>query len=90
VVVKYWLQISKDEQLVRFKARESTAFKQHKITQEDWRNREKWDQYRLAVSDMIERTSTTTAPWAVIAANDKYFARLSVLRTLADAVEAEL
>ena len=90
VVVKFWLQISKDEQLARFQAREATAFKQHKITQEDWRNREKWDAYRLAVSDMIERTSTADAPWTVVAANDKYFARVSVLRTLADAIEAAL
>jgi polyphosphate kinase 2 (PPK2 family) len=90
VVVKFWLQISKEEQLARFKAREATSFKKHKITQEDWRNREKWDQYRTAVSEMIERTSTNIAPWSVIAANDKYFARLSVLRTLADAIEAAL
>jgi polyphosphate:AMP phosphotransferase len=87
VVVKFWLQISKDEQLARFKAREETPFKQHKITDEDWRNREKWDDYRSAVGDMIERTSTAEAPWTVVAANDKYFARLSVLRTLADALE---
>ncbi len=90
VVVKYWLQISKDEQLARFKAREATPFKKHKITQEDWRNREKWDDYRAAVNDMIERTSTKFAPWTVVPANDKYFARLSVLRTLADAIEDAL
>jgi polyphosphate:AMP phosphotransferase len=90
VVVKFWLQISKEEQLARFKARELTAFKQHKITQEDWRNREKWDEYRLAVSDMIERTSTNDAPWTVVPANDKYIARLSVLRTLTDAIENAL
>lgn len=90
VVVKYWLQISKDEQLARFKARESTPFKKHKITQEDWRNREKWDAYRMAVNDMIERTSTNEAPWTVVAANDKYLARLSVLRTLVDALDAAI
>ena len=90
VVVKFWLQISKDEQLRRFKEREATAFKQHKITAEDWRNRERWDAYNLAVSDMIDRTSTESAPWKLIAANDKYFARLEVLRTLADAIEAAL
>lgn len=90
VVVKYWLQISKDEQLARFKARESTPFKKHKITQEDWRNREKWDAYRTAVNDMIERTSTNEAPWTVVAANDKYLARLSVLRTLVEALDAAL
>lgn len=90
VVVKYWLQISKEEQLARFKARESTPFKKHKITQEDWRNREKWDAYRMAVNDMIERTSTNEAPWTVVAANDKYLARLSVLRTLVDALDAAI
>lgn len=90
VVVKYWLQISKDEQLARFKAREATPFKNHKITQEDWRNREKWDDYRTAVNDMVERTSTNEAPWTVIAANDKYLARLSVLRTLVEALDKAL
>jgi AMP-polyphosphate phosphotransferase len=90
VVVKLWLQISKDEQLRRFKERESVPFKRHKITAEDWRNREKWDAYAGAVCDMIERTSTEHAPWTLVEANDKCFARLKVLRTLADAIEAAL
>jgi polyphosphate:AMP phosphotransferase len=90
VVVKFWLQISKDEQLRRFKEREQTPFKQHKITDEDWRNREKWDDYNLAVHEMIDRTSTEVAPWTLVEANDKYYARLKVLRTLADAIEAAL
>ncbi|MBA2542874.1 MAG: polyphosphate:AMP phosphotransferase, partial [Deltaproteobacteria bacterium] len=90
VVVKYWLQISKEEQLRRFKEREATAFKQHKITSEDWRNREKWDAYNIAVCDMIDRTSTELAPWKLIPANDKYFARLEVMRTLVNAIEAAL
>jgi polyphosphate kinase 2 (PPK2 family) len=90
VVVKLWLQISKDEQLRRFKERESVPFKRHKITAEDWRNREKWDAYAVAVSDMIERTSTEHAPWTLVEANDKYFARLKVLRALTDAIEAAL
>jgi polyphosphate:AMP phosphotransferase len=90
IVVKYWLQISKEEQLRRFKEREATAFKQHKITSEDWRNREKWDAYNVAVCDMIDRTSTELAPWKLVPANDKYFARLDVLRTLADSIEAAL
>jgi polyphosphate:AMP phosphotransferase len=90
VVVKFWLQISKEEQLRRFKEREAVAFKQHKITQEDWRNREKWEAYNVAVCDMIDRTSTELAPWKLVPANDKYFARLEVLRTLANAIESAL
>ena len=90
VVVKCWLQISKDEQLRRFKEREETPFKQHKITDEDWRNREKWDAYNVAVADMIDRTSTQVAPWTLVEANDKYFARLKVLRTLCEAIERAL
>ena len=90
IVVKFWLQISSEEQLRRFKEREATPFKQHKITDEDWRNREKWDAYNLAVCDMIDRTSTELAPWHLVPANDKYYARLDVLRTLANAIESAL
>ncbi len=90
IVVKYWLQISSEEQLRRFKEREATPFKQHKITEEDWRNREKWDAYNLAVCDMVDRTSTELAPWHLVPANDKYYARLDVLRTLAEAIESAL
>jgi AMP-polyphosphate phosphotransferase len=90
VVVKFWLQISNEEQLRRFKEREATPFKQHKITSEDWRNREKWDAYNVAVCEMIDRTSTELAPWKLVAANDKYWARLEVLRTLVTAIEAAL
>jgi len=90
LVVKFWLQISNEEQLRRFKEREATPVKQHKITEEDWRNREKWDAYNLAVCDMIDRTSTELAPWKLVPANDKYFARLTVLRTLAEAIESAL
>jgi len=90
VVVKFWLQISNEEQLRRFKEREATAFKQHKITDEDWRNREKWDAYNFAVCEMIDRTSTEVAPWKLVPANDKYSARLEVLKTLTAAIEAAL
>jgi len=90
VVVKLWLQISKDEQLRRFKEREATPYKRHKITAEDWRNREKWDAYNLAICEMFDRTSTDAAPWSIVPANDKYFARIMVLRTIADAIEAAL
>lgn len=82
VVAKFWLAISENEQLARFKAREETAYKQFKITDEDWRNRLKWDAYAAAAGDMIDRTSTTAAPWRLVAAEDKYFARIDVLKTL--------
>jgi len=90
VVVKFWLSISKDEQLRRFKERENTPFKRFKITDEDWRNREKWDQYENAVCDMVERTSTDLSPWTLVEANDKYFARIKILKTLCGAIEAAL
>jgi polyphosphate:AMP phosphotransferase len=87
VVVKFWLQVSRDEQLRRFQERERTPWKQYKITAEDWRNRERWAEYDVAVSDMVERTSTSHAPWTLVEADDKYYARIKVLRTLADRVE---
>jgi polyphosphate:AMP phosphotransferase len=90
VLVKFWLQISKDEQLKRFKEREKTSFKRFKITEEDWRNRKKWDAYHVAVCDMIDRTSTAPAPWTIVEANDKYYARLKILRTLVKQIEAAL
>ena len=90
IVAKFWLQISQQEQLKRFKAREQIAFKRFKITQEDWRNREKWDAYQQAICDMVERTSTGNAPWTLVEANDKNYARVKILRTLCERIEAEL
>lgn len=90
MVAKFWLNISKDEQLRRFQEREQVRFKQFKITDEDWRNREKWDAYEAAVCDMVERTSTTEAPWTLVEANDKRFARIKVLKTLCERLEAAL
>jgi polyphosphate:AMP phosphotransferase len=90
IVIKFWLQISKEEQLKRFKEREKIEFKRFKITEEDWRNREKWDAYHQAVCDMVDRTSTGNAPWTLIEANDKNFARLKVLRTICERVEVAL
>jgi polyphosphate:AMP phosphotransferase len=90
ILVKYWLQISKAEQLRRFRAREKTRFKQFKITPEDWRNRKKWDAYQAAASDLIDRTSTSLAPWTLVEADDKYHARLKVLETLVQAVDRAL
>ena len=88
IVVKLWLAITKEEQLRRFKEREETRFKKFKITAEDWRNRDKWDDYELAASDMIDRTSTSFAPWTIVEANDKHFARRKVLDTLTNAIDA--
>jgi len=90
IVLKFWLQISKEEQLRCFKEREKIAFKRFKITEEDWRNRKRWDDYHKAVCDMAERTSTEVAPWTIVEANDKYFARIKVLRTIVRRIEAEL
>jgi AMP-polyphosphate phosphotransferase len=88
--VKFWLQISKEEQLQRFEERQKTPFKRFKITDEDWRNRDKWNAYEHSVCDMIDRTSTDIAPWTVVEANDKYFARIKILKTLCDQVEHAL
>jgi len=90
VLVKYWLQITAEEQLNRFTARADTPYKSWKLTDEDWRNREKWDLYDEAVNDMIEQTSTSTTPWTLVEANCKRFARVKVIKTLADRLEAEL
>ncbi len=87
VVVKFWLAITPEEQLARFNERKQTVFKQFKITDEDWRNREKWPAYERAVCDMIERCSTQTAPWNVIAANDKQYARIQILKILCESLE---
>jgi len=90
IVVKFWLTITKDEQLRRFRERERTPFKTFKITSEDWRNRRKWNDYERAVCDMIERTSTEIAPWSLIPSNDKYCARIEILKTLCERIEAAL
>ena len=78
-VAKFWLHISAEEQLARFQARENTPEKAHKITEEDYRNRERWDQYVQAVDQMVVRTSSSDSPWHIIPANDKLTARLEVL-----------
>jgi AMP-polyphosphate phosphotransferase len=90
IVVKFWLQISAEEQLRRFKERQDTEFKRFKITDEDWRNREKWDDYVSAVCDMVDRTSTGQAPWTLVEANDKNFARVKILKTLCERLEQTL
>ncbi|MDB6050331.1 MAG: pap [Pseudomonas sp.] len=88
VVVKFWLAIDEKTQLERFEAREEVPFKRFKITDDDWRNRKKWPQYRTAVNDMVDRTSTEIAPWTLVEANDKHWSRVKVLRTINEALEA--
>ena len=90
VVVKFWVQIDKDTQLARFTERQNTPEKQWKITDEDWRNREKWDLYEEAVDEMIEKTSTTYAPWVILESNDKKYARIKAMKTVIAAIEAAL
>ncbi|GAB4117406.1 MAG: polyphosphate:AMP phosphotransferase [Sideroxydans sp.] len=90
VVVKFWLAITKEEQLRRFKEREKIGFKRFKITEEDWRNRKKWNDYERAVCDMVDRTSTEIAPWTLVEANDKNFARIKILKTLCQRIEEAL
>jgi polyphosphate:AMP phosphotransferase len=87
VLVKFWLQIDRDEQARRFAEREKVPYKQYKITEEDYRNREKWDQYEAAVNDMVEQTSGLQTPWTLVEANNKHFARIKVLRTICDRLQ---
>jgi polyphosphate kinase 2 (PPK2 family) len=88
--LKFWLHISKDEQLRRFKGREKTSYKSWKITEEDWRNREKWDLYKDAVEDMITMTSTEASKWNVIAGNSKRSARIKVMEIIIEELERAL
>jgi len=90
VLLKFWLHLTPEEQLRRFQEREQTAYKAWKLTDEDWRNRERWRAYELAVNDMVEHTSTRQAPWTLISANDKRYTRIEVLRTLCERLEAAL
>ena len=90
VVIKFWVQIDKDTQLARFTERQNTPEKQWKITDEDWRNREKWDLYETAVNEMLERTSTVYAPWHILESNDKKYARLKALKIIIESIEKAL
>lgn len=90
LILKFWLHIDPDEQLRRFQAREQTPYKKYKITAEDYRNRDRWHDYELAVTDMVSRTSTHDAPWHLIPANDKRRARLKVIKTFCKALEKRL
>jgi polyphosphate kinase 2 (PPK2 family) len=90
IVTKFWIHISLDEQLRRFEMRRDTEYKAWKLTDEDWRNRARWDAYEEAVNDMLLRTSTATAPWTIVEGNDKWFARVKTLRTLVGVLSKEL
>ncbi len=90
IVIKFWVQIDKDTQLARFTERQNTPEKQWKITDEDWRNREKWDQYETAIDEMLQKTNTTTAPWYVLESNDKKYARIKALKILTEEIEKRL
>ena len=90
VVIKFWVQIDKETQLARFTERQNTPQKQWKITEEDWRNREKWDQYEEAVNEMLQKTNTTTAPWYVLESNDKKYARIKALKTVIEEIEKKI
>ena len=90
IVAKFWLSITPAEQLRRFRARQATPYKRFKITAEDWRNRKKWPLYARAVDDMVQRTSTDSAPWDVVASDDKLSARVQVLERLCERLESRL
>jgi len=90
IVLKFWLHISQPEQLRRFKEREKTDYKSWKITDEDWRNRGKWEDYEQAVDDMLLKTSTHAAPWTIVEANDKWHARVKVVKTVVNKLKQEL
>jgi polyphosphate kinase 2 (PPK2 family) len=90
ILAKFWIHISRDEQLRRFEGRRATPYKAWKLTDEDWRNREKWNAYEQAVNDMLLKTSTVTAPWTIVEGNDKWFARVKTLQTLVSLLSEEL
>ena len=90
VVIKFWVQIDKDTQLARFTERQNTPEKQWKITDEDWRNREKWDLYENAVTEMLQKTNTEFAPWFVLESNDKKYARIKAMKIVIDEIEKKI
>jgi polyphosphate kinase 2 (PPK2 family) len=90
VLCKFWVHITKEEQLARFKAREGVVYKRWKLTDEDWRNRERWEDYEIAVNDMVERTSTSLAPWTLVEGNDKRFSRIKVISTVCRSLTAAI
>jgi len=89
-ILKFWLQIDKDAQLERFKNRQNNPEKIWKITDEDWRNRSKWKEYKIAVDEMLQETSTISAQWTVVESNDKRYSRIKILKTVTETLEKEL
>jgi AMP-polyphosphate phosphotransferase len=90
ILLKFWMHITQEEQLKRFKERERTHYKSWKLTEEDWRNRGKWEDYQTAAEEMLLKTSTQKAPWTVVEANDKWHARIKVLNTVVDRLKRDL
>jgi polyphosphate kinase 2 (PPK2 family) len=90
IVCKFWMHISPEEQLRRFEQRQNVRYKAWKLTDEDWRNRDKWPQYEAATNEMLLRTSTPAAPWTIVEAEDKRYARVKVLGTFVQRLESEL
>ena len=90
ILLKFWMHITQEEQLTRFKERERTHYKSWKLTEEDWRNRGKWEDYQAAAEEMLLKTSTQKAPWTVVEANDKWYARIKVLTTVVDRLKRDL
>jgi AMP-polyphosphate phosphotransferase len=90
ILTKFWIHVSPEEQLRRFEERQQTSYKRHKITDEDWRNRDRWGAYESAVNDMVVRTSTRAAPWTLVAGNDKRYARIQILETVCRRLERAL
>ena len=89
-MIKFWVQIDKDTQLARFHERENTPEKRWKITDEDWRNREKWDAYEVAINEMLQKTNTRNAPWYILESVDKRYARIKAMETVIQALEEVL
>ncbi|GIX41488.1 MAG: hypothetical protein KatS3mg129_1221 [Leptospiraceae bacterium] len=87
IIMKFWLHIDKETPLKRFQERENNPYKRWKITEEDWRNREKWDYYKIAFQDLYERTNTNYAPWHIIESNYKWYGRIKVLKTIVDKLQ---
>jgi len=90
IIFKFWVHIGQQEQLRRFKEREGSGYKSWKLTDEDWRNRGKWEDYENAVEDMLLKTSTNNAPWTIVEGNDKLYARIKVLKTVVEKLEKEI
>lgn len=90
ILFKFWMHIDKDEQLLRFKSREDDPLKNYKITDEDWRNREKWNDYEIAIDEMLFRTNTDYAPWTIIESNNKKYARIKTLAHVVEVLEKRL